>query len=58
MRLTAPTPTMFWISAALALAAALVYFFSVDIPIIKDHVFVGLLAAYVVLALANVVRGL
>lgn len=58
MRLTAPTPTMFWISAALAIAAALVYFFRVDIPVIKDHVFVGLMVAYVILALANVVRGL
>jgi lipid-A-disaccharide synthase-like uncharacterized protein len=58
MRLTAPTPTMFWVSAALAVAAALVYFLQVDIPVIKDHVFIGLMAAYVILALANIVRGL
>jgi hypothetical protein len=37
---------MFWVSAALAVAAALVYFLQVDIP------------AYVILALANIVRGL
>ncbi len=58
MRLTAPTPTMFWISAALAVAAALVYFLDVQIPVVKDHVFIGLMAAYVILAFANLVRGL
>ena len=58
MRLTAPTPTMFWISAALAVASALVYFLNVEIPVVKDHVFIGLFAGYVVLALANLVRGL
>ncbi|MEZ5774962.1 MAG: hypothetical protein R3D33_09785 [Hyphomicrobiaceae bacterium] len=58
MRLTAPTPITFWVSAALAVAAVAVKYFGINVPFVSENVFLGLLVAYVVLVLGNIVRGM
>lgn len=58
MRLTAPTPITLFISVILALVALAAQYGGVHIPVVQDNVFLTLLAAYVVLFLGNIIRGL
>lgn len=62
MRLNAPTVPVFMISFVLVLAVVAVRYFGADIPIagsiISGGLFEVLLAAYGILFLGNVLRGL
>lgn len=58
MRLSAPTIPIFLISVILAIAAALVVYGGVRIPLVSGHAFITLGIAYLVLLAGNLFRGL
>lgn len=53
MRLNQPTKTVFWISVIIAVAGLVLFF----IPAAKDFAVFVALAAYVLLALGNTLKG-
>ena len=58
MGLKAPGILVFMLSIILAVLVLVVRFFGAEIPLIKGHEFWGLLAAYIILLLGNLMRGL
>jgi hypothetical protein len=56
--LTPPTKPVFLISLILAVVAVLVWLGILRLGIVRSHMFETLLAAYVLLVLGNIVRGL
>ncbi len=58
MKLSAPTIPIFLISVILAVAAALVVYGGVRIPLVSGHAFITLGIAYLVLLAGNLFRGL
>lgn len=58
MGLKAPGIMVFLLSVILAVLVLVVRFFGAEIPLIKGHEFWGLLVAYIILLLGNLMRGL
>jgi hypothetical protein len=57
-KLTAPTKVTFIISVVLAVAAVVIHFANIALPIFPTHGFVILLLGYLVLLAGNVLSGL
>jgi len=58
MRLSAPNLIVFLISFLLAAAVVAAKYFGAQIPVVGQNMFGGLLFAYVLLMLGNLVRGM
>ena len=58
MNLSRPTNLVFLISIILAIASVLVRYAGIDVPVVSQYIYEVLLAAFVLLAAGNLLKGL